>query len=283
MMSKQELAMLIEKLKDCSAALERLAEHLQGAAQEGAAENDSATVDIALEVEVNAPLKSGDTAENIDDVMANAVKNTVENVIDNVVDNVIEVTAEEVEDVPEKAAQSPNEAPQTAQSTRPGGNVQASANNPFARLFAGLNVNNGGVPNGANPFNLLNMLAGGKGGLPGLGGLPGITNNLPTTLTELHDNPQLMNMLNQVANNPQSLNMMSGLTGQSPEALQAALNSLQPGATPAAAPMATATVPTAPAPTLPPIAAAPAVTPTAHLDSLLAEWHWGPYARVWTR
>jgi hypothetical protein len=22
-------------------------------------------------------------------------------------------------------------------------------------------------------------------------------------------------------------------------------------------------------------------TPTAHLDSLLAEWHWQPYARAW--
>lgn len=278
-MSKQELAMLIEKLRDCSAALERLAEHLQGAA-----ENDSATVDIALEVEVNAPLKVSDTAENINDI----VDNVIDNAVENVVDNVIEVTAEEVEVAPEKAAQSQNKAPQAAQSTRPGGNVQASASNPFARLFAGLNVNNGGVPNGANPFNLLNMLAGGKGGLPGLGnlaGMPGLTNNLPTTLTELHDNPQLMNMLSQVANNPQSLNMMSGLTGQSPEALQAALNSLQAGATPAATPIATATIPTAPAPTLPPIAAAPAVTPTAtaHLDSLLAEWHWGPYARVWTR
>lgn len=279
-MSKQELAMLIEKLRDCSAALERLAEHLQGAAQEEAAENDSATVDIALEVEVNAPLKVNDTADNID--------NVVENAVENVINDVIEVAAEEMEDAPAKTAQSQNEAPQAAQSTRPGGNVQASANNPFARLFAGLNVNNNGVPNGANPFNLLNMLAGGKGGLPGLGGLPGmpgLTNNLPTTLTELHDNPQLMNMLSQVANNPQSLNMISGITGQSPEALQAALNSLQAGATPAATPMATPTIATTPAPTLPPIATTQAVTPTAtaHLDSLLAEWHWGPYARVWTR
>lgn len=167
----------------------------------------------------------------------------------------------------------------------PPAEVKASAANPFARLFAGLGQTGGSIPIGANPFNLLNMLASGKGiGLPGLnpgeGGL-----NLPETLTELHDNPQVLGMLNRVASNPQSLNLISSLTGQSPAALQSALQSLQPA-------------PAEPAPALPAAAAMPAVAPAAampaapqlppapgatHLDSLLAEWHWQPYARVWAR
>ena len=181
-----------------------------------------------------------------------------------------------------------------------------------------------------NPLNLLNMLGGNPlgslgslmnpAGLAGLGSKSGL--NLPTTLTELHDNPQILNMVNQIAANPQSLSMLSQLTGQNPQQLQTMLQALNPA--PAAA--ATETVNNAVAETaapsslndisglisglgnllggnfnqqqpaanpvttvnnLPTNAASAAmqampITPaTAHLDNLLAQWHWQPYARVW--
>ena len=126
---------------------------------------------------------------------------------------------------------------------------------------------------------LLNLFGSGMPSIPG--------GNLPSTLAELHDNPQLMNILNQVAANPQSLSMIASLTGQDPQHLQAMLQSLNPAAavpaaetiTPAAeaaAPVITAAPTPAPMPAPMPVPSA-----TAHLDNLLAEWHWQPYARVW--
>lgn len=243
-MNKQEL---IERLLDCSRSLQQLAEHLQAAEL------------------TEAPLDSAEAAdEPADKIAAEAADEAV-----------IEVTAEAAADEP------------TDEAAANADTVKASAANPFARLFAGLGQNSGSIPANANPFNLLNMLAGGKsplmGGIPGLSGLSGGM-NLPGTLAELHDNPQIMSMLNQVAANPQSLNLISSLTGQSPEALQAALQSLQPNG--AAAPaMPVEATPVAAAPAAAISAAVPAAAPsaTAHLDNLLAEWHWQPYARVWER
>lgn len=110
---------------------------------------------------------------------------------------------------------------------------------PFARLLDGAMSR----PT-ANPFQLLSSLAGlggdrslipglasfsNIGNLGGLGAIPGIsTQNLPTTLAELHDNPQLLAMLRGVANNPQMINMLSGITGQDSQTLLRALQSLQP-------------------------------------------------------
>jgi hypothetical protein len=157
------------------------------------------------------------------------------------------------------------------------------------------------------------------GNLAGIGSKP-----LPTTLAELHDNPQLLGMLNNVAENPQMLNMLATLTGQDANTLQSALRSLQPTdtSTAAAAEATEAAETAAPNPTQAQTASAAAdilrtspginagnllsslmqssqtaapgmqtppmqnmanvpQTPTAHLDSLLAEWHWQPYARAW--
>ncbi len=144
--------------------------------------------------------------------------------------------------------------------------------NPLAKLLSGFNPPNLNLPGGGNPMQLLNMFGGGLPGIPG--------GNLPGTLAELHDNPQLMSMINQVAANPQSLSMIASLTGQDPQHLQAMLQSLAPAA---AAPVVETAAPAAEA--APVIATAPTPMPvpsaTAHLDSLLAEWHWQPYARVW--
>lgn len=226
---------LIDCLLDCSRRLAQLAEHLQN----WQPPDEVAPTDIAA------------------DTIAKAVVEAApDEAVDTVNDAVIDVNTVDVEPA----------AP-------PAPTVKASAANPFARLFAGLNPGGTNLPAGSNPFNLLNMLG---GGMPGFG-----SGNLPTTLAELHDNPQIMNILSQVAGNPQSLNMLSSLTGQSPAALQGALNSLQPTveATPAAAtPAAPAPIPAAAAAPMPAVPSA-----TAHLDNLLAEWHWGPYARVWAR
>lgn len=270
-MTKQEF---INKLLDCSEMLRRLAEHLESLDWETSdTENCDSAVDIA---ETSAETDIEAVAE-------------------------IEIAAEAVETENAVEAATPVSAPENT-APADGSSVQASRDNPFARLFSGLNQNAPNIPAAANPFNLLNMLAGGKGGglgnlgglgsLGGLGGLGGM--NLPTTLAELHDNPQIMNILNQVAANPQSLNMLSNLTGQSPETLQAALGALQPAAATPAAPPPTAPVAAAPPVTqmpqpMPIASAAPQMatmenmSATAHLDSLLAEWHWSPYARVWTR
>lgn len=198
--------------------------------------------------------------------------------------------------------------------------------NPLAQLFGGLKLPNMPQINtpGANPLNLLNILnmsgTNPLGNLSNIGGKSGL--NLPTTLTELHDNPQILNMVNQVAANPQTLSMLSQLTGQNPQQLQTLLQGLNPTSQAAAEAITetAAATPSAPndisnllsvfgnlfggnlgqqpavtpinnQPTpinnLPTNAAAAAmqampVTPaTAHLDNLLAQWHWQPYARVW--
>lgn len=250
-MTKQEF---IDKLLECSEILRRLAEHLESW--------DCTSEDIELCADVADDMTTDNNADS-------AV------IADNAVN---EADAEITEMVAETAPHSAH--------------PQAGPTNPFARLFSGLNQNTPNIPAAANPFNLLNMLAGGKGsGLSGLSGMSGM--NLPSTLAELHDNPQIMSMLNQVASNPQSLNMISGLTGQSPEALQAALNALQPAAS--AAPTTPPAPPVVNAPAAPPMAqvmpmsgapqmvAAENMSATAHLNSLLAQWHWSPYARVWAR
>lgn len=235
---------------------------------------------------------------------------------------------------------------------------------PFARLLGGAMSKPA-----ANPFQLLSSLAGtgntgslipglaslgNLGNLGGLGALPGIsTQTLPTTLAELHDNPQLLAMLRGVSNNPQMINMLSNITGQDSQTLLRALQSLQPqpaaqphieeakAETNADVPAETPLIETkteevagakAEAPQEAEVEAAPqsiaafaadlaaknfndnigrnqieqplptlaqtqaaaadirATNPAAsavgpadsYLDSLLAEWHWQPYARVWT-
>ena len=135
--------------------------------------------------------------------------------------------------------------------------------------------------------------------------------SLPTTLAELHDNPQLLGMIKNVSNNPQMLNILAGLTGQDSQTLQQTLQSLQPNAAAAAANTASAAAadtvnaainptvaenaaPAAPMPNINfnPMAAVAPTNPmpsmptsnlpdTPYLDSLLAEWHWQPYARAW--
>lgn len=269
-MNKQDI---ISHLRDCGRLLEQLADHLE--------ELDCDFLQGKNEITQRSESERV-LSENTDE---NADENTVEEVIADVIsEDVIEETVEET--VEETAADT-----NTVEAAAPkptSAAPRADASNPFARLFAGLNL--GGIPNGANPFNLMNMLTGGLGGLGGnLGNM-----NLPKTLAELHDNPQVMNIINQVAANPQSLNMLAQLSGQNPETLQAALSALQSTGTP---PISAATPITAPvaAPVAPPVQAplmqAQAIAPnivqatpaTAHLDSLLAEWHWGPYARVWSR
>ena len=166
-----------------------------------------------------------------------------------------------------------------AEKTAPAAKAEPPKNtNPLAKLLSGFTPPNLNLP-GGNPMQLLNLFGSGMPSIPG--------GNLPSTLAELHDNPQLMNILNQVAANPQSLSMIASLTGQDPQHLQAMLQSLNPAAavpaaetiTPAAeaaAPVITAAPTPAPMPAPMPVPSA-----TAHLDNLLAEWHWQPYARVW--
>lgn len=166
-----------------------------------------------------------------------------------------------------------------AEKTAPAAKAEPPKNtNPLAKLLSGFTPPNLNLP-GGNPMQLLNLFGSGIPSIPG--------GNLPSTLAELHDNPQLMNILNQVAANPQSLSMIASLTGQDPQHLQAMLQSLNPAAavpaaetiTPAAetaAPVITAAPTPAPMPAPMPVPSA-----TAHLDNLLAEWHWQPYARVW--
>lgn len=223
-----------------------------------------------------------------------------------------------------------------------------AAANPFARIMEGVMAKPG-----VNPFQLLAGMSnlGGISGMSSLSGLGGLnalsslgSQSLPTTLAELHDNPQLLAMLRGVSNNPQMLNMLSGLTGQDSQTLLRALQSLQPGAKPAekavsgaitdetplkaaneasaeavgeAAQPANGNLATIaaeaaaknlaeafsrpnaeaaaanPEPIATPaqsMAAAADIRRTAanapagstYLDSLLAEWRWQPYARVWT-
>lgn len=145
----------------------------------------------------------------------------------------------------------------------------AKNSNPLARLLAGYTPPKFDLPGGGNPLQLFNLFG---GRLPGGAG----GGNLPSTLAELHDNPEILSMLDRVTADPQSLSALSALTGQDPQRLQAVLQSLTPAT---AAPEVTvpAAIPAeAPLPAAPPVSDA-----TAHLNSLLAEWHWQPYARVW--
>jgi hypothetical protein len=276
------------------------------------------------------------------DISANEAKISqisVKNENSNINDNIIISDNKNVSET--KTTSEPNQA-----------QIFNSNNAPFAKLFAGLATNQNqnkqlsfnplqmlnkltnignlgsGGQNGANPLgNLANL-----GGLANLGNLAGLGSKpLPTTLAELHDNPQLLGMLNNVAENPQMLNMLATLTGQDAKTLQSALQSLQPAAAVSDNVTETAEITesaAAPSPTQAQTASAAAdilrtnptvntgnlltslmqlsqpnmtnmsnmanmanlqqapiqnmpQTPTAHLDSLLAEWHWQPYARAW--
>ncbi len=164
-------------------------------------------------------------------------------------------------------------------------------------------------PQAANPpkqvksplANMLgNILRGpnnGNPGLPGLsgmlGGMPGIDmQNMPKSLEELQANPQLMAMLNSVRGNPQMLNMLSSLSGLDSNQIMQALQSIQPQggptATPAQSAAATADILRAtPAPAMsamqmPQPQQQPQASSSGYLNSLLKEWRWQPYARVWS-
>ena len=136
-----------------------------------------------------------------------------------------------------------------AEKTAPAAKAEPPKNtNPLAKLLSGFTPPNLNLP-GGNPMQLLNLFGSGMPSIPG--------GNLPSTLAELHDNPQLMNILNQVAANPQSLSMIASLTGQDPQHLQAMLQSLNPAA---AVPAAETITPAAEA-AAPVITAAPTPAP----------------------
>lgn len=262
---------------------------------------------------------------------------SAEIIIDEIKEPEINITKDEENLTADTQADQKHEQPNEQPNDKPQASSQPSPQppfNPLAQLFGGLKLPN--MPNintsAPNPLNLLNMLGGNPlgnlgglmnpAGLAGLGSKSGL--NLPTTLTELHDNPQILNMVNQVAANPQSLSMLSQLTGQNPQQLQTMLQALNPAPTAATETVNNAVAETAapsslndisglisglgnllggnlnqqpavnppnPVNNLPTNAAvisnntamqAMPVTPaTAHLDNLLAQWHWQPYARVW--
>lgn len=307
---------LISRLQETSQALEQLAQHLS-AMEQPAAETVAATESEEAAETAPEPLPEAST-ETAADLLSENEKpeNSAENEeTPEITDIIIETTFEPIEEAASEYKSSQAEEKQNA-------NAQANNpanNNPFAKIVN--NLLSKPLPNAANMsgFNPLQMLTGGLGGMPnlnGLAGLPGLSNlpglnqqSLPTTLAELHDNPQLLGMLKNVSNNPQMLNMLAGLTGQDAQTLQQTLQSLQPNAaapTAAAAPINTNVNPmaenaaTAAAPqtmpnipmgninplntaTMPPIPNPTDSLPaTPYLDSLLAEWHWQPYARAWT-
>lgn len=253
---------LIAKLRDTSQALEELARHL-GELQQ-----------------------TGESTENSTEVMSNSI--SVEIIAD---DEALQTT------VPADAATT-----QTAADTTPDTVPQtpAAASRPHQPPLANMlgNLLRGGMPG----------VSGGIPGLPGLnlpglpnlaglmnpgGSLPGVDmQNMPKSLEELQANPQLMSMLDSVRNNPHMLNMISSLSGLDTNKITQALQSIQPqaAATPAQSAAATAdimrTTPQA-AVQLPQLAAqtmpqTAAPRPVGHLDSLLSEWRWQPYARVWS-
>lgn len=122
-------------------------------------------------------------------------------------------------------------------------------------------------------------------GMPGLPGLnmANIPANIPKSMEELQANPQLMSMLDNVRNNPQMLNMISSISGLDSSRIAQALQSIHPpaeAATPADIMLAAA--PAAPGIPQPQTAQLPQAAPVRHLDSLLNEWRWQPYARVWS-
>lgn len=89
-------------------------------------------------------------------------------------------------------------------------------------------------PNLQMPFKLpgLNMFGGNMFGSL-FGGLPNL-NNLPKTLAELQQNPQLMQMLQNLPNNPQMLDAVSRVGGVDKEQILSALAGLNTDAAPAA-------------------------------------------------
>ena len=156
--------------------------------------------------------------------------------------------------------------------------------NMLGNLMRGVNPAGQGMPN-----------LPGLPGMPGMPGLPGlnmanIPANIPKSMEELQANPQLMSMLDNVRNNPQMLNMISSISGLDSSRIAQALQSIhQPAeaATPAQSAAAAADIMLAAAPTVPGIpqpqmAQLPQTAPVRHLDSLLNEWRWQPYARVWS-
>jgi len=291
-MNNQEL---ITRLHETSQALEQLAQHLSEMNQ-----NDNTSDDPATETEsTESASTSAETQTETATEPADADDSETDELI-------IETTFEPIDSDPSdnNSNKEAKKAPQTVSAQT----ANQNNNNPFAKIVN--NLLNKPLPNASNMsgFNPLQMLAGGLPGLSGLNGLPGLggfgglnTQSLPTTLAELHDNPQLLGMLKNVSSNPQMLNMLSVLTGQDSQTLQKTLQGLQPGAAPAenitpnnAQPAQTAQAsPNTAAPQTAPTFSAAAmpnaisndlpanVSTTPYLDSLLNEWHWQPYARAW--
>ena len=176
---------------------------------------------------------------------------------------------------------------QTGSTTQQNQQPKPPLANMLGNLMRGVNTAGQGMPN----------LPGlpGMPGMPGMPGLPGlnmanIPANIPKSMEELQANPQLMSMLDNVRNNPQMLNMISSISGLDSSRIAQALQSIhQPAeaATPAQSAAAAADIMLAAAPTVPGIpqpqmAQLPQTAPVRHLDSLLNEWRWQPYARVWS-
>ena len=312
-MNNQEL---ISRLQETSLALEQLAQHLS------AIEQPLSETATSSEAEENEPLPEPLTEELNTEAKAE-ISVSVEEATEpepEMTDIIIETTFEPIAEESEEKAAEKKENPQDAAAS----NNNPANNNPFAKIVS--NLLNKPLPNANSMpgFNPLQMLTGGLAGMsnmPGIPGLSGLTGlpglnqqSLPTTLAELHDNPQLLGMIKNVSNNPQMLNMLAGLTGQDSQTLQQTLQSLQPNAAANAASAASAAsaaaadtvnaainptvaesaAPAAPMPNINfnPMAAAASTNSmpsmptsnlpeTPYLDSLLAEWHWQPYARAW--
>ncbi len=310
-MNKQEV---INRLHETSQALEQLAQHLSELEPAQAETETSPTADITAAADTTDITDATDTSDATEDeedpappaeFISHAETNS------EIADLIIETTFEPIDDEPAKKNDDSTNSSVKSANAPFNFSANGSNNNPFAKIIN--NLLSKPIPNANNlgAFNPLQMLTGGLGGLPGgLSGLPGGLSNLPglngqslpATLAELHDNPQLLGMIKNVSNNPQMLNMLSALTGQDSQTLQQTLQSLQPKpdnitAQPNSQPgvqsdvqptiQAAARQAAIPQTEFTPLNiansadAAGSLPSTPYLDSLLAEWHWQPYARAW--
>lgn len=308
-MNKQEV---ITRLHETSQALEQLAQHLSELESTQTEDTTYPAANMTDETDITDTV---DTAEKKEEPISQAEfvpQNETESEMTNLI---IETTFEPIDEEPAKKEDEAKESLAKGSNIPFGSPLFNQNNNPFAKIIN--NLLNKPLPNANNlgALNPLQMLTGGlPGGLSGLPGglsnLPGLNNqSLPATLAELHDNPQLLGMIKNVSNNPQMLNMLSVLTGQDAQTLQQTLQSLQPNpennimqasaqsavqpnvqptiqpsAQSSAQPIAQTVVPPTEFASLNipnPIEAAGNLPATPYLDSLLAEWHWQPYARAW--
>ena len=131
-------------------------------------------------------------------------------------------------------------------------------------------------PNLQMPFKIpgLGNLFGGNmlGGL--FGGLPNM-NNLPKTMEELQQNPQMLQMLQNLPNNPQLLNAVSQLGGVDKEQILSALSGLSGDAAPTPPTVTVA----APPPGIPhwqpeSLSLKRGCAGGDPLERLLTRWHW---------